>query len=367
MDRENPLVSVIVRTKDRPGFLKTALGSIAAQNYRPIEVILINDGGCDLDIDSVRNVLNDVPLNYIRFTKSKGRAAAGNAGILNAKGKYAGFLDDDDEFCRDHLTTIVSFLEKSDYRVAYADSELVIREFSPAVGDTEIKERKVFSSYDFSYVDLLVGNYIPLISILFSTEVLKKAGGFDESFELYEDWDLLLRIGWDYPFYHINKVTSLYNQWSGSLQIAQSAESHVIKTTSSRIINKHLERINPEVILNLKQKEEALTADLKDLIERYTELSQKNIELSERNSELSQKNIELSQKNMEISALRDENASFRTQIREMQSTLGWRFLIKLRVIRNKLLPAGTGRWKVYQKAVESIKKVGVENTPGQRM
>ena len=46
----NPLVSIIVRTKDRPRLLRRALQSIAAQTYRPIEVVLVNDGGCDLEI-----------------------------------------------------------------------------------------------------------------------------------------------------------------------------------------------------------------------------------------------------------------------------------------------------------------------------
>jgi len=41
MNEENPLVSIIVRTKDRPKLLKNALRSIAAQTYRPIEVVLV--------------------------------------------------------------------------------------------------------------------------------------------------------------------------------------------------------------------------------------------------------------------------------------------------------------------------------------
>ena len=144
LNKENPLVTIIVRTKDRPGLLKTALKSIAFQHYRPVEVILINDCGCALDINTVRTILNNCSLNYIHFEKSKGRAAAGNAGILNAQGQYIGFLDDDDEYCPDHLITLVTCLEESDYRVAYADSELVVKEIDAETGNMEIRERKVF-------------------------------------------------------------------------------------------------------------------------------------------------------------------------------------------------------------------------------
>jgi glycosyltransferase involved in cell wall biosynthesis len=50
MNKENLSVSIIVRTKDRPKLLKRALQSIAAQIYRPIEVVLVNDGGCDFEV-----------------------------------------------------------------------------------------------------------------------------------------------------------------------------------------------------------------------------------------------------------------------------------------------------------------------------
>ena len=125
MNKENRLVSIIVRTKDRPKLLKRALQSIVVQTYRPVEVVLVNDGGCDLDIEELKGILDDIALNYIRLEKNTGRAHAGNVGIEKAKGHYIGFLDDDDEFYPEHLVTLVSFLEHNDYEVAYTDSLMV--------------------------------------------------------------------------------------------------------------------------------------------------------------------------------------------------------------------------------------------------
>jgi glycosyltransferase involved in cell wall biosynthesis len=391
--RENPLVSVIVRTKDRPGLLKTALKSVAYQDYRPVEVILINDGGCALDINTVRTILNNCSLNYIHFEKSKGRAAAGNQGIFSAEGHFISFLDDDDEFSPDHLSTLVASLEESQNRVAYADSELVVKEIDAETGNMEIRERKVFSSYDFSYVDLMVANYIPLISLLFSGEVLKQSGGFDESFNLYEDWDLLLRIGENFPFHHIKKVTSMYNQWNKGSQIAQAAEPEIIHNAFARIFSKHQNKITPEVILNLDKKQEVLTKELKDFIKKYTaleselyqryaELAQRNTESHQKDTELHQRNIELHQKDLElgrkdtelyqtasqlsekaleVERLSNENMHIRNAIAEMQSTLGWHFLTRVRDIRDKLLPQETMRGKIYQKIVSRLKGAGPEN------
>ncbi len=83
-----PPVSIIVRTKDRPKLLKRAIQSIAAQTYRPIEVVLVNDGGCDLDIEELKTILGNVSLNYQRLAINTGRAYAGNVGIENTKGEY---------------------------------------------------------------------------------------------------------------------------------------------------------------------------------------------------------------------------------------------------------------------------------------
>ena len=388
--RENPLVSVIVRTKDRPGLLKTALKSIAFQDYRPVEVILINDGGCDLDIKTVTTILNNCSLNYIRFEKSRGRAAAGNQGIFSAEGHFIGFLDDDDEFCPDHLSTLVASLEERQDRVAYADSEIVLKEIDAETGNMEIRERNVFSSYDFSYVDLMVANYIPLISLLFSGEVLKQSGGFDESFNLYEDWDLLLRIGEKFPFHHIRKVTSVYNQWNTGSQIAQAAEPHVIEDAFVRIFNKHSHKITPEVILNLDKKQGALTRELKDLIKkhtaleselykRYAELQRMNTELQRMNTELQRMNTELqrmntelqrkdtelyttaselAQKSEEVERLRNEKMHLSHAMDAMQSTLGWQFLEKMRDIRDRMLPRETARGKIYQSVISRLKGRG---------
>ena len=90
--KSNPLVSVIVRTKDRPALLKRALRSIAAQTYRSVEVVLVNDGGCDLDRKELQAILGKISLNYIRLEENTGRAHAGNVGLENAKGEVHRFF-----------------------------------------------------------------------------------------------------------------------------------------------------------------------------------------------------------------------------------------------------------------------------------
>lgn len=248
MDKENSLVSIIVRTKDRPKLLKNALRSIAGQTYRPIEVVLVNDGGCDLNVEELKSILGDVSLNHIRLEKNTGRAHAGNVGIENTNGGYIGFLDDDDEFYPEHVAVLASLLNQIDYKVVYADSEMVSKDFDFETKEMIEVEKRTFSSKEFSYEDLLAGNYIPFISVLFTREVFLCVGPFDEIFDLYEDWDLLIRCGHIFPFYHIKKVTSKYVQWSKELQVAQSEKylTHA-KIAYEEIISKHRDKFHPNI------------------------------------------------------------------------------------------------------------------------
>lgn len=247
----NPLVSIIVRTKDRPKLLERALQSIAGQTYGPMEVVLVNDGGCELNIEELAGILNDVALNYIRLEANHGRAYAGNVGIENARGLYVGFLDDDDEFYPEHVSMLVSFLADTDYRIAYTDSLMAYKEYDPqTAGLTSIRKELVFSQ-DFNYDYLIFENYIPFMCLLFERAVLVNSGGFDRNFEVYEDWDLLIRVGEKYPFHHIKKATADYNQWDTEQQISQSNKDYqFIEQSYLRILSKHWDKVTEKRVRN---------------------------------------------------------------------------------------------------------------------
>lgn len=252
MNREAPLVSIIVRTKDRPILLKKALQSIAAQSYRLVEVILVNDGGCDLDTGALQAILRDIPMHYERLAKNTGRAHAANAGIKRSSGKYIGFLDDDDEFHDDHVSVLVGILENYDYKVAYSDANISFHDFDPEGREITARIRRLFSSKDFSFQELLTDNYIPLICLLFSREVLEEFRGFDERFDIYEDWDLLIRIAAKYPFFHAPRQTAEYKQWSRTLQISQTPEFlNLANAAHLKIIKKHKKEFSDEIIRDL--------------------------------------------------------------------------------------------------------------------
>jgi len=205
-----PAVSVVVRTKDRPQLLRQALLSLANQFYMDFEVVVVNDGGEDVAL-----LLNEFE-PYLRFayvfhSTPHGRAAALNAGVNAAKGRWIAYLDDDDIVYPYHLELLWSHLRQNpEVPLVYADVNKVLL-WSDFMGqDLAVVERTRFASRTFDSNTLMVDNWIPIMSFMHSADVFQKIGFFDEQLEVFEDWDLLLRLANLGSFEHIRRVTSEY-------------------------------------------------------------------------------------------------------------------------------------------------------------
>ncbi len=91
MDR--PLISCIVPVFNGERFLADALESILSQSYRPLEIIVTDDGSTDRSVDIVTRYRSSV--HYLR-QNNEGPAAARNRGLAAASGDFVAFLDQDD-------------------------------------------------------------------------------------------------------------------------------------------------------------------------------------------------------------------------------------------------------------------------------
>jgi glycosyltransferase involved in cell wall biosynthesis len=254
---ENPLVSVVVRTKDRPKRLVEAIKSVCEQTHRPLEVVVVNDGGWTLSEATLKEYAGDVDLILIQLEQNQGRAKAANIGLQAATGRYLCFLDDDDRFLPEHIELLSSCLDHIEHRVCYSDAELCWQVYNVEIGEFEIVNSQVFGSRDFNLAELLCGNYIPLNTLLFDRQVLLEVGGFDPQFDIYEDWDLLLRVGSRYPFYHLPRVTAQYNQWSRDHQnfydhFAQTGHAPLLHITGyDKLIEKNRHLFSADVARHL--------------------------------------------------------------------------------------------------------------------
>jgi len=64
---------------------------------------------------------------------------------------------------------------------------------------------------DFDRETLLIGNYIPICCVLHRRDCLDVVGGFDETRETHEEWELWLRFAERWPLLRVPRVTCSYS------------------------------------------------------------------------------------------------------------------------------------------------------------
>lgn len=114
MNRGDPLVSVIVPTRNRPAGLAEALVSIAAQRgveTGEVEVIVVNDGGTPAGIAAAEARERGLRIRVINHLGRMGVSRARDTGLGQARGRHVAFLDDDAVFLPRHLATALAGLE----------------------------------------------------------------------------------------------------------------------------------------------------------------------------------------------------------------------------------------------------------------
>ncbi len=244
VDRQEdaPRVSVILRTKDRPGLLSEALDSLREQTFRDFETVLVNDGG------PIAGTLLDSPpghaLRVVTPPAPGGRTRALNAGLAAARGTYVSYLDDDDLYLPAHLETLVRFLDGSDeYQAAYTSA----RQIEQVLGDDgRYRDGREITVYGraFDGARLLYKNDIPLIALAHRRALGTAVGGFDETFDQFEDWDFLIRLSERTRFHHLPSVTAVYRLRNDASNISASQPWHAGNAQAARrhLFEKHAAR-----------------------------------------------------------------------------------------------------------------------------
>ncbi|MEI6331191.1 MAG: glycosyltransferase family A protein [Pseudanabaena sp. ELA645] len=106
--QKQPLVSVIIPVYNREKFLAEAIDSVLAQTYRPIEIIVIDDGSTDKSGEIARSYAET---KYI-YQDNQGVSVARNIGVDAAQGEFLAFLDSDDMWLPNKLETQINYMLK---------------------------------------------------------------------------------------------------------------------------------------------------------------------------------------------------------------------------------------------------------------
>ncbi len=192
---ERDLVSVIIPCRNGERFLPATLESVFEQQYRPIEIILIDDGSSD----GSRRIMEEyagrqgggITVRCLHQEKL-GVHSARNRGTMHSRGEFLQFLDSDDLLRPDKL------LEQAGELKSHRGSDVVYGEgqYLICIGPGEERAGRVIglgASTDI-IVSFVSGEWLPPFCYLSRRLAVQKCGPWDEATPYAEDFEYFIRM-----------------------------------------------------------------------------------------------------------------------------------------------------------------------------
>ena len=185
-------VSVIVPAYRAADYIDRAVQSVFRQTAYPKELIIVDDGSDDGTSEILETYLEtDSPIDIKILNQSnQGAGAARNLALQSATGKYAAFLDSDDEWLPEKLARSIFHIERDKF-ILVAHNIFIVN------GENQ-KKINIAARFQNSSNSLFHGLYrrgfISTSTVVASLSAIHQAGGFDTSLQAGQDFDLWLKI-----------------------------------------------------------------------------------------------------------------------------------------------------------------------------
>ncbi|MGY8858341.1 MAG: PIG-L family deacetylase [Pseudomonadales bacterium] len=203
LPNDSPIISYLVRTKNRPELLKRCLISLVNQAYKAnLDIVVVNDGGENIDeiCAPFRNKFHR--LKQVDIPKSIGRSGAANTALINAKGNFINFLDDDDEIDSVHTQVFLNHWRRNN------DIEVLYRGVRVLNDDGDLIR---LYNEPYNIGRMIFNNFIPIHAVTFTRKFIDIGCRFDENLKSMEDWDFWIQLSRLTDFYHVPRVTASYH------------------------------------------------------------------------------------------------------------------------------------------------------------
>lgn len=185
--------TIVIPVYNRERLLPRTLASVAAQTYRPLHVILVDNGSTDrssalLDDFARRQSAPDFRVTVCGESR-RGAPAARNAGLARATGEWVMFFDSDDEMTPRLVECYMATAAANpDADVIYTDIQM-----TDDAGNTCIKRspRKFTSRFLCGHI---FHTYLSTQRYMVRRRVVDAVGGWNEALPCWNDWELGLRL-----------------------------------------------------------------------------------------------------------------------------------------------------------------------------
>ncbi|MGB4759531.1 MAG: glycosyltransferase family 2 protein [Candidatus Saccharimonadales bacterium] len=193
---KKPKISIITPAYNAERYIAETIQSVQAQSFTEYEHIVIDDGSHDTTATIVKEYAKaDKRIIYLK-QKNKGPSAARNKGLKKAKGMHIIFLDADDSFAPDTLSTLSQTAATTDADIIFYDYVYYIdnKNLGWSRHHIELDQTKTYSKEDLSDK---IFNVFPILTCnkLIKKQVL--SGGkisFDTTYARNEDVDFSIRV-----------------------------------------------------------------------------------------------------------------------------------------------------------------------------
>ena len=238
-----PLISIVVPAYETPEvYLRELIGTVQAQTYTNWELCLA-DGSKSRQVAQIAEeyAKTDKRIRYQKLLHNGGISENTNEGFQMASGAYIALMDHDDLLSENALYEMVKCLnerylpEERKMAMIYSDEDKIN-------GDGSVHSRPHFKP-DFNLEFLRHNNYFCHF-LMFSTELLQKAGGLNKEYDGAQDYDFVLRcVDAGVLVKHIPKILYHWRIHEGSTA-GNSADKAYAFDNGCRAIEAHLKRAN---------------------------------------------------------------------------------------------------------------------------
>ncbi len=227
----NSLVSVIIPAYNAEGFIAEALDSVFSQTYRPLEIIVVDDGSTDKTAKIIKNYQSslsnktditskiiktdspEVELRYL-YQKNSGPSKARNTGIKAAKGDYIAFLDADDLWIGDKLDKQMQLFKREQrIDVIFCNVETTKSKNGKVESFIMFDRNKLNKNYfghDCIVLNplekLLKMNFMLTPAVIAKKACFRDGLFFNEKRRYAEDWELWLNMSLHFTFGYVADV-----------------------------------------------------------------------------------------------------------------------------------------------------------------